>query len=63
MLGFCDCCSSYDYSEQDKEELITAIAEAEQEKREELLNSEMIKKFLEDVEISQEDISHKIKEL
>jgi len=57
------CCSSYDYSEQDKEELITAIAKAEQEKKEELLNSEMIKKFLDDIEISQEDISQKIKKL
>lgn len=57
------CCSSYDYTEQDKEALISAIAEAEQETREEFLNNDKIKKFLEDVEISQEDISQKIKEL
>jgi len=57
------CCTSYDNSEQDKEKLIEAIAEAEQGKREELLNSEMIMKFLEDIDISQEDISQKTKEL
>jgi len=57
------CCSSYDYTEQDKEKLITAIAETTQEQREELLNSEKVSKFLDDVEISQEDISQKVKEL
>jgi len=53
------CCSNYDYSEQDKEKLIIAIREAEQETKEKLLSNEMIKKFLEDVEISQEDINQK----
>ena len=57
------CCTSYDNSEHDKEKLIEAIAEAEQGKREELLSNEMIKKFLEDIDINQEDISQKIKEL
>jgi hypothetical protein len=55
------CCSNYDYSEEDKEKLITAIAEAEQDKREELLNNELIKLFLEDIEINQDDISQIIK--
>jgi hypothetical protein len=55
-------CSTYDHSEQGKEKLITAIAEAEEGKREELLNNEIVEKFLEDVQISQDDINEKIKE-
>ena len=55
-------CTSYDYTEQDKNSLITAITEAEQEKRTELLTNEIVKKFLEDVEIRQDDINEKIKE-
>lgn len=57
------CCTNYDYSEEDKEKLISAITEAEQGKREELLNNEKIKLFLDEVEISKEDINEETKKL
>ena len=57
------CCTSYDYSEEAKEQLIEAIATADPDDRNNLLEEELVVKWLEEVEIDMEDINDKIIEL